>query len=301
MDDWFDGKTSFGFTNISQQQVLPNGSDISVRMNLSGGSQSARVTRDPKFHDELGLPDVENPFQGSRRYSQIPDDTALERSHFLSKSTMARLKQVIFLAQTSGAAPWVWNEQEFRVDKWSSGAEKLWKFQRIFIVAQGFLLTLFINYIFAKEMSNTDSYREAFISSNVVAWYVCFCLWSVNTQLYLEQTREYINTLLQFNKEYVDKYLISLDGHQEEGWKVNNLCIPGGIMLVLISVSMFLAMPHLPFYLISYVYPKPWYWLIPGAIQQYMVYGQVITWFDMTFWISVAHTNSVNFWLQETQ
>lgn len=50
-----------------------------------------------------------------------------------------------------------------------------------------------------------------------------------------------------------------------------NLSIPSGYGQVAISVIMFLAMPHLPIYLVSYIYPKPWYWLIPGAIDQYWI------------------------------
>lgn len=60
-------------------------------------------------------------------------------------------------------------------------------------------------------------------------------------------------------------------------------------------------MPHQPWYLFSYIYPRPWYWLIPGAVQEFIVVGQVITSYMLTAWIVVAHTNSVEFWLRETQ
>lgn len=228
-------------------------------------------------------------------------DVRVRRTHFLDKSTISRLRQVILLGATSGALPWRWNEQEYHIDDWSPSNKKLWRIQWSIISFKAFLLAIFNVYIFIQQIPEATRYREVFMSSNAVAWYACFVSFTLNTFWYLDQTREYINTLLQFNKKHVDAYLIHLNGFRNELWPVMRIGIPGGIFQVFISVSMFFAMSHLPFYLISYIGPQPWYWLIPGAVHQYIIYGRVITWFSLIHWISVAHASSVSFWLQETQ
>jgi len=67
------------------------------------------------------------------------------------------------------------------------------------------------------------------------------------------------------------------------------------------SIARFLVMPFQPWYLFSYTYPKPWYWLIPGAIQEFLVIGQVIANYILYQWVVVAHANSMEFWLRESQ
>lgn len=101
--------------------------------------------------------------------------------------------------------------------------------------------------------------------------------------------------------DFPDKYLIHTEGYQDGGRILINLSIPSNCSQVFASVALFLVMPYQPWYLFSYIYPKPWYWLIPGAIQEFIVVGQVITSYMLTSWIVVAHTNSVEFWLIETQ
>lgn len=263
--------------------------------------ESFRVTRDPTFQEQLrGAGFFEDGNSGGKpRYSTAFNEPT--RSHFLSKLTMKRLQQVVLLGATSGSVPWRWNKKECRIEKWNYVAEKLWWLQWYIMSTKAFLLALFNIYVFTQQISQATLYRQVFMSSNAVAWYTCFVLWTINTHWYLDQTREYINTLLIFNKKYVDKYILDLETFRDDGWPVMMISIPGGIFQVFISVVMFIAMPYLPFYLISYVYPKPWYWLIPGAIHQYMIFGRVITWFNLTHWIIVAHASSVNFWLQETQ
>lgn len=98
-----------------------------------------------------------------------------------------------------------------------------------------------------------------------------------------------------------DKYVLSLDDYDDGGRVVMNLSIPSNTAQVFVSVSLFLVIPHEPWYIFSYIHPKPWYWLIPGAIQEFIVVGQVISNYVLYQWIMVAHTNSVEFWLKEIQ
>ncbi|XP_035714172.1 uncharacterized protein LOC118438318 [Folsomia candida] len=68
-----------------------------------------------------------------------------------------------------------------------------------------------------------------------------------------------------------------------------------------IYVCNFLATPNAPWYLYSYIYTEdnPWYWLLPGAFQEFVMGGQLIAIFLLIGWINVAHCISVEFWLQE--
>lgn len=225
-----------------------------------------------------------------------------DRTHFFDKTSITRLQQTILLGMSSGALPWRWNKKDCRIERCSPHLEKLWNIQWYLVALNALILTFFHIYIFLKQASQATEYREVFMSYNAIAWYYCFVLWSINSYLYREKIRNYINTLIQFNKDNVEKFLIHLDGFQDDGgWQVMNLVIPGGTLMVFISIIMFFVMPFLPFYLISYVYPKPWYWLIPGGIHQYIIYGQVITWFNLSHWVIVAHANTANFWLHESQ
>jgi hypothetical protein len=100
-----------------------------------------------------------------------------------------------------------------------------------------------------------------------------------------------------------DRYVINADDYVDSGRILINFSIPSNTCQVFISVSLFLRVPWQPWYIYSYIYSpeNPWYWLIPGALQEFMVVGQVITSYMLISWIIVAHTNSVNFWLKEAQ
>jgi hypothetical protein len=70
----------------------------------------------------------------------------------------------------------------------------------------------------------------------------------------------------------VEKYLVSIDGYQDGGRILINLSIPSNCSQVFASVALFLVMPYQPWYMYSYIYKheNPWYWLIPGAIQEFI-------------------------------
>lgn len=314
--DWFDGQNIFTVgpptSHASKLQksynVQGKSFGIAMRMNTQYVMEfSRRVTRDPRFHEPLDetvthRSDMVNHVElGPEGLYSTSRKSATERTHFLNATTMTRLRQLIILGASSGAFPWRWNGKEHRIDKWAATKERLWWAQWCIAAADMIFLLLFNTYIFVKTFSENETFREAFMSSYSVTWYMCVIAYMVNQYFHMDQTREFVNTLLQFNKEYVDKYLIHLDGYDDGGWGVLNISIPCGIFEVVMGVVMFFAMPELPFYLISYVHPTPWYYLIPGAFHQYMVYGQTIAWYNLTWWIMLAHTSSANFWLGETQ
>lgn len=139
------------------------------------------------------------------------------------------------------------------------------------------------------------------MSSFSLLWYTWAVYFNVNMYLYKDQIRQYINTMLDFNEKYVEKFVIHLDDYKDGGRLVINLAILSNISQVFVSVSLFLVMPYRPWYLFSFIYPKPWYWLIPGAIQEFIVVGQVITSYMLLSWIIVVHTNTMQFWLREIQ
>ncbi|XP_035702164.1 uncharacterized protein LOC118433867 [Folsomia candida] len=118
---------------------------------------------------------------------------------------------------------------------------------------------------------------------------------------YKDAILHYLNTLLELNRQLVDEYLITTEGHKEGGQILLNVSIPTNITQTFISISLFLTFPNSPWYLYSYIYSPDhgWWWLIPGAIQEYLMVGQILSVYLLIAWITVAHANSVEFWLQE--
>ncbi|CAL8140069.1 unnamed protein product [Orchesella dallaii] len=315
-EDNFDGKALFTST-IEERDPFPlsyrTESDTRLRMSAlmhqnQSGSIKKRVTRDPKFHleEEDEYPTDFNTDRHSSVYSgsidyKSPEFYKNQRSHFLDKATMNRLRQLLILGASAGAFPWKWNNKEKRIDKWSPFMERVWKVQWFFVTIQTTFLTGFQFYSFFNRVSGSNkTYREVFMNSLSVYWYICAVYFNINMFIYKDQIRQYINTLLNFNKEYVQKYLIHTEGYKDGGRILINLSIPSNCSQVFASVALFCVMPYQPWYIFSYIYPKPWYWLIPGALQEYTVVGQVITSYMLTSWIVVAHTLSVDFWLRET-
>lgn len=304
----------------SSSKPIRRNADTRIRISPSENPKSKwkRVTRNPNFHvidiekenevhflDNQGpkMPDPE-PNDIDNEFEKCPRHPTLQnRSHFLDPSTMSRLRQLLLLGMTSGSYPWIWNAKEYRIDKWSPLLEKLWYCQWYPWFIQTVCLACFQFYSFFNHISQSDGkeHRTLFMGTFSVAWY-CACTYStINLYYHMEETRQYINTLLKFNKENVDKYLIHLEGYKDGGRLVINGAIPSTIFQVFISVLFFVLMPFQHWFLFSYIYPKPWYWLIPGAIHQYTVYGHVIASYSLFTWLVTAHTNSVNFWLTEMQ
>lgn len=120
--------------------------------------------------------------------------------------------------------------------------------------------------------------------------------------IFFKQMLEYINTLLKFNNEMVNKYVINMSNTHNYSFRlVNNLITLGTISNLLWVIITYLRMPHSPWYIFSYIYPKPWYWLVPGIIQTYCLYGQVMTSHLLGIWMIVEHTSTLQFWLSEIQ
>ncbi|XP_035711632.1 uncharacterized protein LOC118437001 [Folsomia candida] len=139
------------------------------------------------------------------------------------------------------------------------------------------------------------------MNSFCVFWYLYSI--SLNTLMftYREKFRNYINTLLAFNEECVDRYVIHLDDLEDHGNAVLKVCIPANFIQLLLSCTLYLFMPFQPWYLTSYVYEpgNPQWWLLLGALQEWIMAGQTIAVFCLLAWMSVAHGNSVEFWLME--
>lgn len=269
----------------------------------------ARITRDPKFQ-EKNYEDAEDTAYNSvvrsaQSKTSSTGDTN-QRSHFLDKHTLARLKQLLHLGGASGAFPWAWNKESRSVQTWSARNVFIWKVLWFLYSVQTSLLTVYQFYVFyhmyfsnvsAKQKTN----REMFMSF----FSVCVYLWAgyanLNLFFYKEQIREYINTMLTFNKKYVNKYPIHLDDYQDGGRLIVNFAILTNCSQVLASMILFAVMPHQPWFLFHFIYPRPWYWLIPGVFHQFVLVGQIITSYMLLSWVVVAHVNTVEFWLKEIQ
>lgn len=99
----------------------------------------------------------------------------------------------------------------------------------------------------------------------------------------------------------VTKYVIDLDGHKDGGRICMDFTTLGSFWSVLVKVMYFLRMPFAPWYLFSYISPKPWYWLVPGAVHAFLFSGQVMASHTLVCWLVAAHANTTQFWLKEIQ
>ncbi|CAL8128907.1 unnamed protein product [Orchesella dallaii] len=312
-DDNYDGVTVFPKDDQNAINLLGHGTQIRIS-SLLQNSQSAhrsnlRVTRDPAFHmeddEDNNEGEIENgwisPPSSPRSQSQSGFGTVEERPYFLDKTTMTRLRQIILLGVFSGTFPWTWNSKKHRVERWSPGWEKLWNVQWFFVTVQTGILTLFQFYpMYKTAEEHVTSHRKLFMGSLNVFIYACAMCFNVNMYFYKEPIRQYINTLFRTNRKLMDKYVVDLEGYEDSGRLIMNLSIPSNMSQVVASIARFLVMPFQPWYLFSYILPKPWYWLIPGAFQEFLVIGQVIANFTLYMWVVVAHANSMEFWLRES-
>lgn len=230
----------FGTSYVAKSNpvAIKSGQETRIRMaQLLQDSQSrpgTRVTRNPAFHStaEDGLDDLED--LENRRPTLSTYVPLKERSeyikarpYFLDKTTMTRLKQILLLAICSGTVPWRFNKRTHQIDKWSPIFEKLWKFQWFFVTIQTFLLTGFQFYSFINRVEHDiKTYREVFMNSVSVYWYVCAVYFNINMYLHKDQVnaliiivfyfltvmllftifpqmRQYINTLFKFNHDFI--------------------------------------------------------------------------------------------------
>ncbi|CAL8132918.1 unnamed protein product [Orchesella dallaii] len=310
-EDLFDEKSVFT-SNTLKIQPVGRYSAAGIRMsaifqesNRNNISSRSRVTRNPSFQEEN-----EETFQEQEDFGYDAEKVLnfeprglSDRPYFLDKWTITRLRHIILLGMLSGTFPWIWNSKKHRINRWSPGWDKAWKIQWLFITIQTSLLSIFQVYALwhAIALEEHSTYRRLFMRSISLFWYFFGTVSNITMYFYKDQIRSYINTLFKFNFEFMKKYVVDLDGYADGGRIVINLSIPSNTCQVFVGVAAFLVMPFQPWYLFSYIYPKPWYWLIPGAIQDFVLVGQVITNYILYQWIIVAHTNSIEFWLREIE
>lgn len=176
-------ETRIRMSNLLQQQNRALG-DI---------RPGTRATRNPMFHD--GTDDVDEvPDIISRPPTSVYvplKDTAeykKDRPYFLDKTTMTRLKQILLLAICSGTVPWRFNSKTHRIDKWSPILEKMWKFQWFFVTIQTACLTCFQFYSFISRVeTEIKTYREVFMNSVSVYWYVCAVYFNINMYIHKDE------------------------------------------------------------------------------------------------------------------
>ncbi|CAL8131196.1 unnamed protein product [Orchesella dallaii] len=310
-EDLFDEKSVFSSNSLT---IKPVGrySAAEIRMSAifqesrrTNLSSRSRVTRNPLFHEESeeSSQEEKDSDDDTEKASEFDASGMTDRPYFLDKWTMIRLRHIILLGMFSGAFPWKWNAKKHRIDNWSLGWEKAWKIQWLIFTIQTSLLSIFQVYALwhAIVLEEHLTYRRLFMRSISLYWYFFGTVFNITLYFYKNQIRSYINTLFKFNNEFMQKYVVDLDGYADGGRIVINLSIPSNTFQVFVSVAAFLAMPFQPWYLFSYIYPKPWYWLIPGATQDFVLVEQVITNYILYQWVIVAHTNSMEFWLRESQ
>ncbi|CAL8132910.1 unnamed protein product [Orchesella dallaii] len=311
-EDTFDKKSAVSSLNSNRALQTPSTSThtatkigMSALVQESNRTNKLRVTRNPTFHMENEQDKNEDEVYDNYDVERGPQSEKLgaaDRPYFLDKQTITRLRQILLLGLFSGTIPWRWNAKKHRVEKWSPAWEKSWNIFWVIFFIHTSVLTLYqCNFVIKSIPKGPNAtYRKFFMGFIALFWHFFATIFNINIFIYQDSIRLYINTLFRFNFEFMKKYVVDLDGYIDGGRSVINLSIPSNIFQVLVSVLSFLAMPYQPWFHFSYIYPKPWYWLIPGAIQDFVVAGQMITSYTLYQWLIVAHTNSMEFWLRES-
>jgi len=197
---------SIGITISAIREARRNGTSL---------SSSTRITRDPTFssvHMDDNDEDDDNNGKGfsseQKESWELGEKSAdvLSRPNLLDSTVMARLRQLLLLGTTSGAFPWNWNKKTVQIDKWPPWAEKLWVIMWFFVTIQTAFLTGFQFYSFySRVKGETKTYREVFMNSLSVYWYVCAIYFNFNMYIYKDHIRQYINTMLLMNKSFCGK------------------------------------------------------------------------------------------------
>lgn len=220
--DLYDGKG--GFFEVAsevkanlQKNKRDNPAIVSISQllmrnrNRDGLSSRKRVTREPTFHlvdaqsftESSKVAEVSHQkFHGEKapesvstdpwtETAELPclDSSLCDRPYLLDKTTMSRLKQILLLAVCSGTVPWTFNSKTHQIDRWRPSLEKLWKIQWFIITIQTCFLTLFQFYSFTSRVNSNalKTYREVFMNSVSVYWYVCAIYFNVNMYFYKDQ------------------------------------------------------------------------------------------------------------------
>ncbi len=190
-DDNFDGRS-----------LLTRSTGSDTRICMSNRTNS-RVTRDPMFHendfddDGSSQGDLHSATSSAVSRPIARPELSDNRSHLLNNATVNRLRLLLVLGATSGAFPWTWNKKEYRIDKWRPLFEKLWKVQWVFVTIQTACLTVFQCYSFIHRIEGSNkTYREVFMNSLSVYWYICAVYFNINMFLYKESVSalKYLNT-----------------------------------------------------------------------------------------------------------
>ncbi|CAL8080920.1 unnamed protein product [Orchesella dallaii] len=250
----------------------------------------------------LGESAVELDPEASKSKDNSSNPENHNRPYLLSDATFRRLRIIIFLGMLCANIPWRWDNKTKRIYRWSPVMVKLWKLYWFISVIQSICMFLYhMQCLMGMYSRNLESYREIFAYSTVLYWYTCHLGYRTCMILYEDDMRKYINRIQDFNEKYVDKYLINADKGIEFGLcrMVMKLAIPAAASQIANSLFMFLIKPSAPYYLTSNIQPLRWYSLIPGALQDLTVTGHTIGTYLILSWMQVAHTSSMEFWLQE--
>ncbi|OXA44190.1 uncharacterized protein LOC118438390 [Folsomia candida] len=231
-----------------------------------------------------------------------PGSSKAERPCLLSKNAVSRLKQVCIVGALVWALPWRYDAKTRRVERWSPGLHRVWSaIWWAFAVQNTVLLGYQFYSFFARVQLDNGSYRPVFMNSFCVFWYLYSISLNTTMHMYRDKFRIYINTLLAFNEKNVERYVLTLDELGDHGQAILKCAVPANFIQLCLSCTLYLFMPYQPWYLTSYIYSpdNPKWWLIPGALQEWVMAGQTVAVFCLLAWITVSHGNCVEFWLME--
>lgn len=180
---------------------LSNSEFAELRKKLSGvPSSRTRPTRNPMFHRN---PDESCDIESGQSISELPSndqndqtksesnsktESELSRPYFFDKTTMSRLKHIMFLGMTTGTFPWKWDNSKHKIEQFSPIFLQVWKLFRLLFAIQSCCITVFQAHVFWQLASSGKvSNRQIFIASFNLMWYIEWMDFAVNMYIYGEQ------------------------------------------------------------------------------------------------------------------
>lgn len=191
-----------------------------LRKKLSGvPSSRTRPTRNPMFHrntdeacdieNEQSISELPSTDQNEQTKSESNSKTEneLSRPYFFDKTTMSRLKHIMFLGMTTGTFPWKWDNSKHKIEQFSPTFLKLWKLFRLLFAIQSCCITVFQAHVFWQLASSGKvTNRQIFIASFNLMWYIEWMDFAVNMYIYGEQVHNLQFSLLHKYFKFMKTY-----------------------------------------------------------------------------------------------
>ncbi|OXA62530.1 hypothetical protein Fcan01_01434, partial [Folsomia candida] len=232
----------------------------------------------------------------------------VEKPYLISKHRIWRLRALIWLGRIGFMLPWRWAENRsldgIVIEKFSTFWERVWNLGSLLVCCLSCVLTYFHTSIAFKSFkSGEEGYRSTFSSLQGTAWHSHAAILSIVFIAYQDRIRVYLNAMFLFNKHLVEELCQGQFDEEDDGSNLfYNWAYPFLWIEIFLSLSRYIVNYDAPLYLTSFLGTRdqiPWWFVLLGALQDFMTSTQLITGTLMLGYVIVTHAVTINFWLRE--